>query len=282
MADYLWFRVPGRVEGLPFPHFLGRGRDPTGRYRTDRVKQSRMPDKLVLSVALSQGGRGRVAGKESTLPVGGALFHEVNDDDDWFGAGEAGSPLPFDYLGFIFGGARAREMVEDLRAAFPGPYRVDPQSATIRRLIALTRERTHQVTMPGSEGVLLVTEVLALVLAAAESGIKAPQTRQLARDAETLMAERPERDWNVAELADRCGVSREHLSRAFTQRYGVAPRRYLSELRIQKACARLRGTDLPIKNIMLDLGFTSHATFTRAFRRYTHTTPSEYRENRPV
>ena len=281
MADYLWFRVPGRVEGLPAPHFLGRGRDLTGRYRTDRVRQARMPDKLVLSVALSAGGRARIGGREHALPPGGACFHEVNDPEDWFGSDPAASE-PLEWLGFIFDGAQARGMVADLRRPFPGPYRLDTQHATIRRLVALTKEKTHQITMPGSEAVLLVCEVLAVVLAAAESGVKAPQTRQLAREAEALMAGRPERDWTVGELAERCGVSREHLSRAFTQRFGVAPRRYLSELRIQKACARLRGTDVPIKNIVMDLGFTNHATFTRAFRRYTHTTPSAYRANRPV
>ena len=281
MAEYLWFRVPGPVAGLPTPHFLGRGRDPGRRYRTDRVKQAQMPGRRVLSVTLSGGGRARVAGREHPLRAGGASFHGVNDARDWFGADPTGAGT-FDWIGFIFGGERACAMVEDLREAFPGPYALDPQSATLRRLVALTKERTHQVTMPASEAVLLVCEVLAMVLAAAESGVKAPQTRQLARDAEALMAERPERDWTVGELAEECGVSREHLSRAFTQRFGVAPRRYLSELRIQKACARLRGTDLPIKNIMLDLGFSSHATFTRAFRRYTQTTPSEYRRSSPA
>lgn len=301
MAEYLWFRVPGRVEGLPAPHFLGRGRDPARRYRTDRVRQAHMPGRLVLSVALSGGGRARVGGREHALGPGGACFHGVNDEEDWFGS-EAGAPgapgaTPaagataasgggggggFDWIGFIFEGRQALAMAADLRARFPGPYRLDPQSATIRRLVALTKERTHQVTMPASEGVLLVCEVLAMVLGAAQAGVRAPQTRQLARDAEALMAERPEKDWTVGELAGACGVSREHLSRAFTQRFGVAPRRYLSELRIQKACARLRGTDVPIKNIVLDLGFKNHATFTRAFRRYTHTTPSAYRANRPV
>ena len=282
MAEYLWFRVPGRVEGLAFPHFLGHGRDASGRYRTDRVRQAHLPEMLVLSVALSAGGRARVAGREHALPAGGACFHAVNDEQDWFGAGPGVSAeTPLEWIGLLFGGRTAHAMVDALKARFPGPYAMDPHSVTVWRLLALTRERTHHVTMPASEAVLLVCEVLAAVLEAAESGIKAPQTRQLAREAETLMSERPERDWTVGELAGRCGVSREHLSRSFTQRYGVAPRQYLSELRIQKACARLRGTDLPIKNIMLDLGFTNHATFTRAFRRYTHTTPTEYREHGP-
>ncbi|MEO1237182.1 MAG: AraC family transcriptional regulator, partial [Planctomycetota bacterium] len=205
--------------------------------------------------------------------------HQVRDDTNWFGR-HPQHRGNFEWLGFIFEGTAALDMVAQVRERFAGPYRLDPQAALLRRMTALTKERTHYVTMAPSECMSMTCGLLAMVLKAAEGEVNAPQTRQLAETAEALLRESPENDWTVGELASRCGVSREHLTRAFKEKYGVSPRRYLGELRIQEACARLRGTQEPIKNIMLDLGYTSHATFNRAFRRYTDATPSEYRDAR--
>lgn len=281
MADYVWFRIPGRVPGLPAPFFLGHGVARGAEYRTDRVRQDPLPGKLTLSIALSEGGQASVGGRVQDLEPGHAVLHAVHDPSDWFGC-HPDHLGRFEYLGLIFDGDAAVASAERIRQAHRAPAPLDPQAVLLRRLIALTREKTHYVAMSAAEGMLLISEALAAVLAAGENQSRIPQSRELARTAENLMAQQPAVDWSVSELARRCGVSREHLSRAFTQRYGVSPRRYLSELRIQKACARLRSSDTPIKNIMLDLGFTSHATFTRAFRRYTNTTPSQYRQNDPL
>lgn len=281
MAGYVWFRIPGRLPQLPAPFFLGHGIASHPGYRTDRVRQESLPGKMVLSLALSQGGQGCVAGRVHTLKPGDAVFHWVHDTENWFGV-HPQHRGQFEYVGLMFEGQQALDMVQTIRERYPGPYPLDPQAATVRRLLALTRERSHQVTMSAADSLSLICEILATVLQAADGEVNAPLTRQLAETVEAIMNEDPANDWTVSELAVRCGVSREHLTRAFTQKYGVSPRRYLSELRIQKACSRLRGTETPIKNIMLDLGFTSHATFTRAFRRYTNMTPSEYRENKPI
>ncbi len=280
MVGYVWFRIPGKLPQLPAPFFLGHGLALKPGYRTDRVRQDPLPGKLVLSIALSQGGQGCVGGRVQNLKPGHAVFHAPHDGNNWFGV-HPQHRGQFEYVGFMFDGQHALDMAQTIRNRYAGPYPLDPQATVVRRLVALTRERSHQVTMSVAEGMSLVCDTLSSVLEAADNELNAPLTRQLAETAEALLNEDPAVDWTVGMLAERCGVSREHLTRAFTQKYGVSPKRYLSELRIQKACSRLRGSDVPIKNIMLDLGFTSHATFTRAFRRYTNMTPSEYRESRP-
>ena len=279
MSNYVWFRVPGRIAELPAPFFLGHGRVTDGTYRTDRVPQDPLPDKVVLSIALTPGGQARVAGRVQSLKVGHAVFHEVHDEADWFGV-HPQHRGGFEWVGFMMEGTQTRAMVAAIRQRYAGPYLLDPHAPLLRRLVGMAKDRSHSVTLSMAESTALVAEVIAAVLAAAEDEVHTPLTRRLAENAEALMSRQPVHDWTVAELAERCGVSREHLTRAFTQKYGVSPRRYLNELRIQKACVRLRGSDTPIKNIMMDLGYSSHATFTRAFRRYTKTTPSEYRQHK--
>jgi AraC family transcriptional regulator len=61
---------------------------------------------------------------------------------------------------------------------------------------------------------------------------------------------------------------------------GVSPKRYVSRMRLDKAMAELAEGKLPLAEIALNAGFSSQASFTRAFRRATNMTPQEYRRQR--
>jgi AraC family transcriptional regulator len=87
-------------------------------------------------------------------------------------------------------------------------------------------------------------------------------------------------DITLADLARVGGQSPFHFARKFTLAMGVSPKRYVSRMRLDKAMAELAGGRLPLAQIALNAGFSSQASFTRAFRRATSTTPQEYRRRR--
>jgi AraC family transcriptional regulator len=82
------------------------------------------------------------------------------------------------------------------------------------------------------------------------------------------------------ELAAIAGLSTFHFARTFTAAIGIAPNRYISRLRLERAMAEIAAGKLPLSQIALDARFSSQATFTRAFRRATGMTPGEYRNRR--
>jgi AraC-like DNA-binding protein len=53
----------------------------------------------------------------------------------------------------------------------------------------------------------------------------------------------------------------------------------LNHFRVEKACALMDETNLNINQIALDCGFNDQSYFTKVFRRYTRTTPKQYRGN---
>jgi AraC-like DNA-binding protein len=59
---------------------------------------------------------------------------------------------------------------------------------------------------------------------------------------------------------------------------GTSFRKLVSELRMEMAVKYLRDTELTIDDIAYSLGFSEAAIFRRAFRRWTHRTPSEFRD----
>jgi AraC family transcriptional regulator len=66
----------------------------------------------------------------------------------------------------------------------------------------------------------------------------------------------------------------------FTLAIGVPPQRYVSRMRLEKAMAEIAAGRLPLAEVALNARFSSQASFTRAFRRATGTTPAEYRRRR--
>jgi AraC family transcriptional regulator len=87
-------------------------------------------------------------------------------------------------------------------------------------------------------------------------------------------------DITLADLARVGGQSPFHFARKFTLAMGVSPKRYVSRMRLDRAMAELAAGRLPLAQIALNAGFSSQASFTRAFRRATSMTPQEYRRRR--
>ncbi|MCX6937960.1 MAG: AraC family transcriptional regulator [Verrucomicrobia bacterium] len=71
---------------------------------------------------------------------------------------------------------------------------------------------------------------------------------------------------NLKQLADRCGISREHFIRQFTKRYGESPGAVLRGLRLTQAEILLNATDADVESVALANGYASANTFRRAYR----------------
>lgn len=80
----------------------------------------------------------------------------------------------------------------------------------------------------------------------------------------------------IAEIAARCGVSREHFSRRFRRDFGISPYAYSLIARLNEARRRLR-MGQPIAAVAADLGFADQSHFGRLFRATYGTTPRQYR-----
>jgi AraC family transcriptional regulator len=84
----------------------------------------------------------------------------------------------------------------------------------------------------------------------------------------------------LTQLAQVAGVSVFHFARTFTRAMGVSPSRYVSRMRLEKAMAEITAGKLSLAEIAFRAGFSSQASFTRAFYRVTGLTPGEYRTRR--
>lgn len=114
-------------------------------------------------------------------------------------------------------------------------------------------------------------------MAALQNPIDPELLRRLLRARDRMDAASDEA-WPVGRLAKVSGVSQAHFARSFRDAFGVPPHRYLLTLRIERAKALLRDTDLPITEIAFQTGWNSLGTFGRTFRDIVGMSPSEARE----
>ncbi|MBF8746760.1 AraC family transcriptional regulator [Pseudomonas putida] len=85
----------------------------------------------------------------------------------------------------------------------------------------------------------------------------------------------PRRNWSVAQLADRSGMSRASFAAHFRQTVGMTPADYLANWRISLTQKRLR-EGRPIALIADEVGYESPSALARTFRRKVGTSPREW------
>lgn len=83
---------------------------------------------------------------------------------------------------------------------------------------------------------------------------------------------------SIATLAAVVNLSRSHYTMLFHRVTGYAPLRYLNHLRMQQAVNLLNNTNLSIKHISDQLGFSDQFYFSRAFSKMHGHSPSEHRQ----
>ncbi|MEE2859823.1 MAG: helix-turn-helix transcriptional regulator [Paracoccus sp. (in: a-proteobacteria)] len=81
----------------------------------------------------------------------------------------------------------------------------------------------------------------------------------------------------LADMAQDLGTTLTHLDRACAETRSQRAIDVLNDLRLERAAELLRHTDRPMARLALDLGYVSHAHFTRAFVAATGRTPEAYR-----
>lgn len=82
-------------------------------------------------------------------------------------------------------------------------------------------------------------------------------------------------------IAREVGIHPVHVSRGFTQRYGVTMTHYLRDLRVMRAAELVVTTGESLSRIAQSTGFSDHAHFTRVFAATIGASPSAFRRIDP-
>ncbi len=82
-----------------------------------------------------------------------------------------------------------------------------------------------------------------------------------------------------AELAETVGFSLTHLNRILRRNTDLSLEQLIRRRRVERAAEMLLGTDQPVLEIALEVGFNSPSAFYDAFQRQFQQTPGSYRQH---
>ena len=80
----------------------------------------------------------------------------------------------------------------------------------------------------------------------------------------------------VAEICQQFSLSRSSLQLLFKNAMNQSPKKFISDLKLEKSCQLLRENKYTISEIAMKLGYSSIHYFSNAFNQKYHVSPSEY------
>lgn len=114
------------------------------------------------------------------------------------------------------------------------------------------------------------------------NGVKAAERaraackRELVEQAIQYVDEHLERITELGSVAAELGYSHSHLSHAFRERIGISLQTYWANRRMSRAMQLLQAGDRSITQISEELRYQSIHSFSKAFKKVTGITPSDY------
>lgn len=122
-----------------------------------------------------------------------------------------------------------------------------------------------------------LTTQLDLLLRRSQVHEQLPETEQLVRKVEQILAERFVGEVVIKEIARDVGVSPSHLRAQFVRLRGYTPMEHLQSLRAQRAMALLRNSDLTLEVIAGLCGYDSASHLSRQVKRVVGQRPGALR-----
>ena len=163
----------------------------------------------------------------------------------------------------------------------------EPGAVPDETLMHISRALLPALRAPEEVSQLFADHVMSAFAAHAAQAFGGLQIAQLAKGGLAPWQERRSKemlsanlsgDIPLAAIADACGLSASHFSRAFRKSTGSTPHAWLLQARVDRAKALLRERDQRLSEIALACGFVDQSHFTRVFVQRVGLTPGTWRK----
>ncbi len=240
-------------------------------YRWENLRRGG-PDEAVIQQTLGGAGFFEDAQGRRLVPAGHAMLFTHDEASTYGYPPEVTEPYRLRFVSFRLLGLRA--WFDRLRGEFGAVLRMPPEGEASAVLFELGRRLETRTFRDRFQETELLHQLLVALyreqVAAARNDDPIDYGHHFLRDHFRSPI-------NLKEVAERCGVSREHFIRAFARRHGETPGGLMRRLRLEHARRMLAATQLPVQEVALASGFADANTFCRAYRKRYGATPGASR-----
>ncbi|PST48529.1 AraC family transcriptional regulator [Bifidobacterium callitrichos] len=185
---------------------------------------------------------------------------------------------PSDALWMHFDGTTARAYYELIVSRLGTVFSLKDPSYVLTRLgnIYGTFHSGKRISEP--QMAKYITDILTeFAMAAADSGASEQRQPHAIEDVLTYIANHLADPLPIGDLASLAYMSEYHFIRVFKKETGYTPHAYIVDARMHAAKYLLINSDLPLKRLCEECGFTDASSFCAAFKRKNGISPIEFR-----
>ncbi|MBC3784638.1 AraC family transcriptional regulator [Spirosoma utsteinense] len=182
-----------------------------------------------------------------------------------------------------FAGSRAHHFLRFLQQeADPSPVTVSPQN---ERFLLFDDIFSHVEMSFNMDNIVYANTSLARFLATFNNAVYNPNpviqpTADPISRSIAFMKANLSRPLDLDELAQVAGMSASHYSAVFRSKVQSAPINFFTFLKIQEACRQLENTQLRIKEVAYQIGYSDPYHFSRVFTNMMGVSPRDFRKLR--
>ena len=123
----------------------------------------------------------------------------------------------------------------------------------------------------------IITELYGQLTLLPPINTQSPNQKQIYYDIMDYVKTNISRNLKISEIAEAFGYNEKYLSHRFAEITGIPLKQYILKAKVDTANYMLTDTNKSISEIAKELGFSDSHNFTRAYKKLTGLSPSEYR-----
>ena len=207
------------------------------------------------------------AGDAFLIPAGSVSYYEASQDDPWV------------YAWINFLGIQSQTYMLRIMTAAEGyvihGLPVEKYQAAIFKILNLQGDNTSSFLAANS----ILLQILSFLFGDIDFREQDWGQRYAADEIRFYLDMNYPKKLKLKDVAAHLGYHPHYMTRIFRERFGVAPKQYLTDLKMKKASVLLRSTRLPVGVVAESLGFEDALAFSRLFKQEFGQSPGNYRRH---
>lgn len=273
----LWevrFQILRSLESLPVPDEIVLEKQDSPSYHLEGSGRDLYSAQIVTTV--SGEGAFRLGSEVFRLTPGKTFLARLGDPNTaYYYPSHVTEPWIFIWISFY--GKNIPEMVGEINSRYGYVYDLPLDKGFVRHLRSYeSQQGSFQFLMPIA-GAKIVYDALALFGENFEYREGFSSKAALVKTAQELISMNLNRELDIAGIAEKLQVSREHLTRVFKSQTGNTPGGFALDERMRIARRLLHDNALTCKEIGERLGYVSATSFARAFKNYYKCSPNAFK-----
>lgn len=224
---------------------------------------------------------------ELIITVGGKDFNVRAGDVVVFSPGDSYSARSYDGCSFTFTFfalemGRATDLLSDLCFSGILKYETGCSSAHLLEEFAKTRNASSK---NGIELYALLLSYLSSLIDAAKRGELTPFYTDAQRvkndeigDIVKYISSNLSDGLRICDVAKHFNISEKNLMRKFNKSVGMSPKKYITQLKMERAIELIDAEGLKLSEVAAALGYSDQYAFSKAFKQFYEISPAEHRK----